>query len=583
MAVRIFINYRRGEDSGFAQALFIRLEQAFPSGSLFMDVDSIAPGVDFVRHLNSQVAQCEVLLALIGRTWLDATGAQGRRRLDDPEDFVRIEIASALKQGKRVIPVLLYDTKMPAAHELPEDLQPLTRRQAVRLTHERFRADVDGLIHALQESDAASAPSVTEPPPAAPTMPPPVETGAPVASGEPPPAPSSVAAKVEALAMRYEAINIGVISLLTAVLLIFGSYMTGVLDVEYRAAHKQLGFLWAPNWSFNYLILFTAYNCLFCFLVARFDEILRMFHARGVIVASEPMRSTADDVIADWRLRLRGMTPVVWCLTLGVPFTAFYAWFNDCYQPLIHNDLLGNAADWSTLAIVEPSTASRWSELVFTAAAYIYMGFSSWVYLFVLAYAATCAAYLNRLAHGGRFRLVFRARDLAEGLHDLLNLVFGLACLGFLAAYTGRVQSTYVMSTAPNIFRYMFATELDFVHGAPVSATAAPVKLVTSSWVAWPIFIFAAVMFGLALLLLQSAYANARANSRRQPTDLQLAGDEADGGFWQSVAPSIAQWVAVVVLMTASLAFPQTGSLLIAGVLCMVSPAVLRRSKPSPI
>lgn len=567
MALRIFINYRRGEDSGFAQALFIRLEQAFAPGSLFMDVDSIAPGVDFVRHLDAQVAQCDVLLALIGRGWLDATDAQGGRRLDDPDDFVRIEIATALKQGKRVIPVLLYDTKMPAAGQLPEELRPLTRRQAVRLTHERFRADADGLIRALQEEAAptpvqpAAAPSPTMDAPRRPA-----QDGV-----ERPAARPSIAAKAEALAMRYEATNIGVISLLTAVLLLFGAYMIGALDVEYRAAGKQLGFLWAPNWSFNYLILFTAFNCLFCFLVARFDEVLREFHDSGMIAASDGTSSSADDVIADWRLRLRGMTPVVWYLTLGVPVASFYAWFNDCCQPLVRNDLLGNAVDWATIAIVQPDAANRWGTLAFSFVAYAYMCLSSWVYLFVLAYAATCAAYLNRLAHGsGRFRLMFRAPDLAYRLHDVLSLVFGLACIGFLAAYTGRLQSTYVMSPAPNIFRYMFGTELALIHRVQaVSAMAEPGKLVTSSWVAWPIFVFAVAMFGLTLLLLQSAYVNAR----------RLSESNDAGGFWRLVAPSIGQWLAVVALMTASLAFPQTGSLLVAGILCMAAPAALRWHK----
>lgn len=109
-----------------------------------MDVDSIAPGEDFVRLLESQIAQCEILLAVIGKGWLDAKDERGGRRLDDPDDFVRIEIASALKQNKRVIPVLLHDTKMPSSAQLPAELRPLARRHAVRLTHERFRADTEG-------------------------------------------------------------------------------------------------------------------------------------------------------------------------------------------------------------------------------------------------------------------------------------------------------------------------------------------------------------------------------------------------------------------------------------------------------
>ena len=150
MTGKIFINYRRGDEPGFTHALLCRLEQAFPAERLFIDVDNIPPGEDFVQALESQVAQCDALLAVIGNGWLDAADELGSRRLDDPNDFVRIEIESALKQGKRVIPVLVHEARMPRPDELPEAIRPLATRNAVRLTHERFRADVQGLIKALQ-------------------------------------------------------------------------------------------------------------------------------------------------------------------------------------------------------------------------------------------------------------------------------------------------------------------------------------------------------------------------------------------------------------------------------------------------
>src|SRR5882672_9541654 len=140
MSGKIFINYRRGDDPGNTGRLFDRLEEVFPRDKLFMDVDSIPPGRDFVRVLEEQVAQCHVLLAIIGKGWLDARDHQGARRLDKPDDFVRIEIASALKQDKLVIPVLVHDARMPRPDELPEDIRPLARRNAVRLTHEKFKA-----------------------------------------------------------------------------------------------------------------------------------------------------------------------------------------------------------------------------------------------------------------------------------------------------------------------------------------------------------------------------------------------------------------------------------------------------------
>jgi hypothetical protein len=149
---KIFINYRRGDDPGAVQALFARLEQSFRPECLFMDVDNIAPGLDFVEVLNEQVGQCDVVISVIGSDWLDARDESGARRLENPKDFVRIEIESALATGKLVIPVLVGHAQMPREDQLPESLKPLARRNAVRLTHERFRSDVQGLVAALQRA-----------------------------------------------------------------------------------------------------------------------------------------------------------------------------------------------------------------------------------------------------------------------------------------------------------------------------------------------------------------------------------------------------------------------------------------------
>lgn len=150
MTGRIFINYRRGDDPGYTGRLFDRLQDVFESDQLFLDIDNIAPGLDFVRVLSERISECDIVLAVIGKNWIDARYPDGARRLDDPDDFVRVEIASALSQNKRVIPVLVGDASMPRPEELPEVLRPLSRRKAVRLTHERFRSDAQGLIKALQ-------------------------------------------------------------------------------------------------------------------------------------------------------------------------------------------------------------------------------------------------------------------------------------------------------------------------------------------------------------------------------------------------------------------------------------------------
>jgi hypothetical protein len=151
-AGKIFLSYRRDDDPGNTGRLFDRLQEAFKPGCLFMDVENVGPGLDFVRVLQEQVTQCDVLLVVIGKKWIAASDATGARRLDNPEDFVRIEIESALKQNKRVVPVLVGEARMPCPKELPRSIRLLARRNAIRLTHERFHTDVQGLIEALQRA-----------------------------------------------------------------------------------------------------------------------------------------------------------------------------------------------------------------------------------------------------------------------------------------------------------------------------------------------------------------------------------------------------------------------------------------------
>src|SRR5262249_48755671 len=103
-----------------------------------------------VETLERQVSACDVLLAVIGPNWAGVTDAGGKRRLEATNDFVRIEIASALRLGKHIIPVLVNEAQMPVPDQLPDSLKHLARRNAIRLTHERFRADAQGLVSGLR-------------------------------------------------------------------------------------------------------------------------------------------------------------------------------------------------------------------------------------------------------------------------------------------------------------------------------------------------------------------------------------------------------------------------------------------------
>jgi len=147
----VFINYRREDSGHMAGRLRDSLASAFGHDQIFMDVDDIPVGIDFKAHLNSQLAECDVILVVIGSKWLKVKEAR-QRRLDQPEDPVAIEIAAALDRQIPVIPVLIDGTRIPNERDLPNALKPLAERQAVEVRHPSFRRDVDSLIARMCEA-----------------------------------------------------------------------------------------------------------------------------------------------------------------------------------------------------------------------------------------------------------------------------------------------------------------------------------------------------------------------------------------------------------------------------------------------
>ncbi|MGH8866758.1 MAG: toll/interleukin-1 receptor domain-containing protein [Actinomycetes bacterium] len=146
---RIFISYRREETAYPAGWLYTRLAEHFGATGVFKDVDSIQLGDDFVEVITTAVGSCDVLLALIGEEWLTITDEVGRPRLDDQDDFVRLEIEAALTRNVRVIPVLVDGASMPRADLLPGSLGKLVRRQALELSASRFEFDTNRLLKVL--------------------------------------------------------------------------------------------------------------------------------------------------------------------------------------------------------------------------------------------------------------------------------------------------------------------------------------------------------------------------------------------------------------------------------------------------
>lgn len=149
---RIFVSYRRSDSKGFTGALVRELTEHFLEDEIFLDIQDIEAGQDFVNELDQALELSDVVLVVIGESWLEVTDAEGRRRLDNPRDFVRREVEASLRRDDvKVIPVLVGGAKMPAPDVLPEKLSRLSRRQAFEISNSRWDDDVERLIKTLRD------------------------------------------------------------------------------------------------------------------------------------------------------------------------------------------------------------------------------------------------------------------------------------------------------------------------------------------------------------------------------------------------------------------------------------------------
>ena len=149
----VFISYRREDSPGYAGRLHDHLKREFGTANVFIDVDTLQPGDHFAEAIHKTLSNCDVLLALIGPRWLTAADDQGQPRLEDENDFVRLEIETAFKRNVRTIPVLVERAAMPRAKDLPQPLRPLTMRQAIELADTRWDYDVGKLVRSVARLD----------------------------------------------------------------------------------------------------------------------------------------------------------------------------------------------------------------------------------------------------------------------------------------------------------------------------------------------------------------------------------------------------------------------------------------------
>ena len=151
----LFISYRRADSVDISGRLYDRLADHFGEGNVFKDVDSIPLGVDFRDHIENMVSKCSVLLVVIGSQWLGSSIINARQsRLEDPHDFVRIEVEVAFKRNIRVVPLLVQGARMPAEGSLPPSLKGLAYRQSIEIRSDPdFHRDVNRLIEGLVRAE----------------------------------------------------------------------------------------------------------------------------------------------------------------------------------------------------------------------------------------------------------------------------------------------------------------------------------------------------------------------------------------------------------------------------------------------
>lgn len=267
----IFINYRKDDSSWNALALYNELLKYFSREQLFKDFNTILPGDDFVVSIQNALRKCDILLVVIGKNWLNMTDMKGRRRLDDPDDFVRIEIATALERKIQVIPVLFDGTPMPQPEELPADLALLYRRQFVEIDPKRFEDDVRKLADAIKKvlGESGFRPQYEERPPTPPAPDRPTPTQQQPAhhgSALPPPPKPDNNLVWGILATLLCCLPLGIVSIVYASK-VDGLYTAGKYDEAVLNAKR------ARQWAVYALVSGLVLGILYFILLASFGDL----------------------------------------------------------------------------------------------------------------------------------------------------------------------------------------------------------------------------------------------------------------------------------------------------------------------
>ena len=468
---KIFVSYRRSDTEAITGRIFDRMKSHYGDGNVIIDIDSFPFGHDFRSAITTEIEACDAVIAVIGQHW---AGDGERRRIDEENDFVRIEIEAALARNIPLVPLLVDGAAMPAPSELPSGLQPLAFRNGAEVDLGRdFHVHIDRIIRSLDRSLGIADPSTQSvglssaspplrsdaakeaaspvvaldaqtPTPHRPSPCAPIIDSARSGTADSIGRATSLAERFERISERHETVNVTVFALCGGFLLCMASAFADVHIVS-RADHgivKQVGFLYAPNWVITYLILFPLYLMMFSILIRRRKRLVRLLAEFRTIVRADGSPVVEGELSAYWSRFIARVSLVLWVFVLVVALQSTQEWVKSSVMPLLAHDTGDRAVDWSLIAARSGNEVWIWKVIFFTGFAYAYMGFALFIYLAVMLYGVAISAFVNHLSETPEeLRMTRFLPPLVRELSGVAGSVYACTFLGLCAAFRDAAAS----------------------------------------------------------------------------------------------------------------------------------------------
>ena len=327
----------------------------------------------------------------------------------------------------------------------------------------------------------------------------------------------NIAARFEIFAKKIHSLNVFTVSLIMGLSLISLAGYLGIIDI-YNSDGKQVGFLYAPNWSIMYTVLFPTYNALFCSMVTNVRQAFENLIKEGVITSVNEKNINLVKIWNSWTEHLNSVSLSFWVLIIFVIIISSLQYKSEIYNVVNNanpiNARFGRSIDWGIYTIERPDIISSSSQLAFSAIAYLYMAMALWVFLAILLYVPTFAWYLRKLSSGeGSFGIVLQGSVFQKTIESMIRRTFTCTFLGLLASYFMRLQSSYRNSSELTIWSYVASGDQDWIeqllHGSSTRAPGHSFAL-WSSWTSLSVALVAVGSFVISVAFMREAFDSSR-------------------------------------------------------------------------